>query len=196
MKIIKWAGLPIMALALLALVQGCMLTPQKLSLDPVIDVTSEAVTTDTLIGLSVVDARPTKKLGEVGDPNKEMLDVTVTNDFIARVNERLTEALEKRGFSVVPKSEAMTRSLDVEINSLVLNSVKRPIDFETKLEAAVSAKANNSYEKYDRAYYVRTLKESAGPPYEKKSNKMVNDAMSQALSDLLNDDSLFEMLAR
>ena len=144
MKTITRLGLPV--LMLLALSQGCTLKPQYLHLDPAIDVTGEAVTADTLIGLSVIDARPTKKLGEVGDPNKEMLDVTLDEDFSALVGARLTEALEKRGFSVVPESGAMTRSLAVQINSLVLNSVKRPLDFETELKAEVPAVAHNSNE--------------------------------------------------
>ncbi len=194
MKTINLVGLPV--LALLALVPGCTLTPQNLHLDPVIEVTGQPVTSDTLIGLSVADTRNTKKLGEVGDPNKEMFDVMLDEDFTALLNERMTEALEKRGFSVVPESGAMTRSISVEINSLILNSVKRPLDFETELKAEVSATAHNTDEKYDRAYYVRTYKITAGPPFEKHSNQLVNDAISQALTDMLNDDRLFEMLAR
>ena len=194
MKTITRLGLPV--LMLLALNQGCTLKPQYLHLDPTIDVTGAAVTSDTLIGLSVRDARPTKKLGEVGDPNKEMMDVTLNEDFTALLSARMTEALEKRGFSVVPESGAMTRSLAVQINNLVLNSVKRPLDFETELKAEVSAEAHNSNEKYDRAYYVSTYKITAGPPFEKHSNLMVNDAVSKALTDMLNDDRLFEMLAR
>ena len=194
MKTINRIGLPV--LALLALTQGCTLTPQNLHLDPVIDVTGQPVTSDTLIGLSVTDARTTKKLGEVGDPNKEMLDVTLDEDFTALLNARMTEALEKRGFSVVPESDAMTRWIAIEINSLQLNSTKRPLDFETELKAEVSAEAHNTNEKYNRAYYVRTYRITAGPPYEKHSNQLVNDAVSKALSDMVNDDSLFEMLAR
>ena len=194
MKFLKPAGLP--AIALLILIQGCALTPQNLHLDPTIDMTGEAVTADTLIGLSVIDARPTTKLGEVGDPNQEMVSVTLDEDFTFLLDQKVTTALEKRGFSVVPDSGAMTRSLTVEISSLILNSEKRPLDFQTELKSELAAIARNSNEKYERAYYVRTQKITAGPPYEKHSNELVNNAVSQALSDMLNDDKLFEMLAR
>ena len=194
MKTITRLGLPV--LVVLALIQGCTLKPQYLHLDPAIEMTGGPVTSDTLIGLSVTDGRTTKKLGEVGDPNKEMLDVTLNEDFTGLVAERITVALEQRGFSVVPESGAMTRSLNVRVDSLLLNSVKRPLDFETELKAEVSAEARNSNEKYDRAYYVSTYKITAGPPYERHSNVLVNDAVSKALTDMLNDDKLFEMLAR
>jgi uncharacterized lipoprotein len=193
MKNINRTGIPV--LALLMLIQGCALTPQNLHLDPVIDYTGQSVTTDTLIGLSVVDSRDSKKLGKVGDPKKEMVDVTLDEDFLPLLNQRVTEVLEQRGFSVVPDSGAMTRSISVSIDSLVLNSAKRPLDFETELKAELSAEAHNALDKYDRAYYVRTYKTTAGPPYAKHSNELVNDAVSQALSDMLNDDKLFELLA-
>ena len=58
-------------LVLLALLfQGCTLKTQNLHLDPSIDADGEPITSDTRIGLEVVDNRPSKTLGEVGDPNK------------------------------------------------------------------------------------------------------------------------------
>ena len=90
----------------------------------------------------------------------------------------------------------MTRSLVVEINSLVLNSVKTPVTFQTELKAEVSALANNARERYERVYYVRTYQETAGPPYQKHSDSLVNQAISQALTEMFNDNKLFEMLAR
>lgn len=183
-------------LALATLIQACALTPQNLHLNPVIDFSGAPVTSDTLIGLSVVDTRPSKKLGEVGDPIKEMVPVTLDEDFTALLYQRLSEALAKRGFSVVPESNAMTRGIGVRVSSLTLNSVKTPVKFETELKAEVAATAHNASESYDRLYYVRSYKETAGPPYEKHSNQLVNEAVNQALADLMNDDKLFEMLAR
>jgi uncharacterized lipoprotein len=189
-------GLVTAVIGLAAAMQGCTLTPQKLHLDPQIEVTGAPVTSDTLVALTVLDSRPSKKLGEVGDPKKEMFDVTLDEDFVPLLTERLTQALEQRGFSVVPESGGMTRTLVVEISSLQLNSVKTPVTFETELRAEVSASADNSNERYQRVYYVRTYQETAGPPFEKHSNQLVNQAVSQALSDMLNDDNLFELIAR
>ena len=186
----------ILAMALVALVQGCTLKPQYLHLDPVVEVTTEAVTADTLVGLSVRDGRSNKKLGEVGDPHKEMMDVTLDEDFVPLLTKKLTAALEQRGFSVVPESDAMTRSLVVEITSLALNSTRTPVNFETELKAEVTASAHNASERYERLYYVRSYQETAGPPFERHSNQLVNQAVSQALTDMVNDNKLFEMLAR
>lgn len=184
-------------LVLLALLfQGCTLKTQNLHLDPSIDAAGEPITSDTRIGLAVVDNRPSNKLGEVGDPNKEMVDVVLDEDFTALVLDRMQEVLESRGFDVVLGSSATTRSITVAISDLELNSVKRPFDFETELRANVFATAGNADATYDREYFVRTRKTTAAPPFERQSNQLVNEAVSQALSDLANDENLLEMLVR
>ncbi len=193
MQAIKWTST--LAILLAVSMQGCALKPQNLHLDPEIAVTGDSVAVDTLLGLSVVDERPTKLLGEVGDPNDKMVPVTLDEDFIPLLTERVSESVEKRGFSVVPTSDAMTRSLVIKITSLVLNSEKTPFNFQTELLAEVTASARNVNDRYERRYYVRSYQETAGPPFEKHSNALVNEAVSQALTDMLNDDRLFEMLA-
>jgi uncharacterized lipoprotein YajG len=193
MKAIKWSS--VLAILLALSIQGCALKPQRLHLDPEIEMTGDSVAVDTLLALSIVDDRPSTLLGEVGDPNDKMVPVTLDEDFIPLLTERVTESVEKRGFSVVPASDAMTRSLVIRITSLVLNSEKTPFNFQTELLAEVTASARNANDQYDRRYYVRSYQETAGPPFEKHSNQLVNEAVSQALSDMLNDDRLFEMLA-
>ncbi|UCD67819.1 MAG: hypothetical protein JSW48_13500 [Betaproteobacteria bacterium] len=194
MNTFRSAGALVATLAIV--ITGCALKPQSLHLDPTVEYAGEPTTSESLLGFSVTDARPTKKLGEVGDPNTELVEVSLDEDFAPLVTERMTSAIEKRGFSVVPWSPAMTRSLEVRIDSLALNSVKTPVTFETELRAEVTATASNDKQLYERVYYVRSYQETAGPPYEKHSNRLVNQAVSQALNEVLNDDKLFEILAR
>ena len=184
------------AFGMVAAIQGCVLKPQSLRVDPPVKVNESAIGNGRIIGLGVSDARTTKKLGEIGDPNTKMVDVSVEEDPSAAVYERLREALTKLGFSVVPYSDAMERKLQVEIRSLELKSVKTPFTFETELRAALGARAANGLEYYDRQFNVRTRKDGAAPPFEKDSSMLVNTAVSQALEDMLADDQLMELLAK
>ena len=176
--------------------QGCALKPQNLRIDPPLKVTESAVGNGRIIGLGVSDARIDKKLGEVGDPNTQMVDVSVVEDPSAAIYERLQAALTKLGFSVVPHSEAMQSTLQVEIRSLVLKSVKTAFTFETELRAQLSAHAGNGPNFYDRQFNVRTRKDGAAPPFEEDSTMLVNTAISQALEDMLSDEQLLELLAK
>ena len=176
--------------------QGCSLKPQYLRIDPEVKVKEAQVGNGTTIGLRISDDRSEKKLGEVGDPDRKMVDVSVEEDPSAAIYQRVRQALTKMGFSVEPYSNSMDRTLDIKIRKLELQSVKKPLTFDTELRAEVAAHAVNSNEYYDRQFNVRTRKDGAAPPFEKDSTLLVNTAVSQALEDLLADEELLSLLAR
>ena len=184
------------AIALGISMQGCSLKPQNLRIDPEIKAKEAQIGNGTTIGLRISDARSEKKLGEVGDPDRKMVDVSVEEDPSAAIYQRVKQALTKMGFSVQPYSETMGRTLDIKIRKLELQSVKKPLTFDTELRAEVAAHAVNSTEYYDRQFNVRTRKDGAAPPFEKDSTLLVNTAVSQALEDLLADEELLSLLAR
>lgn len=183
-------------LALFAMVQGCALQTQSLRLDPEIKVKSSQIGEDKIIGLGVSDVRPVKKLGEIGDPDREMVDVLVEEDPAPAVYDRVKGGLEQLGFRVVPYSEAMTRTLQIEIRTLELQSVKTPFTFETELQAVVGSRADNGNAYHERQFNVRTRKEGAAPPFKKDSTILVNTAVSQALEDMFADAELMTLLAQ
>jgi uncharacterized lipoprotein YajG len=176
--------------------QGCTLKTQYLHIDPEVKVNPAQIGENKTIGLRVVDGRSDKKLGEVGDPDRKMVDVRVDEDPGPAVYERVKQALTKLGFTVQPFSDGMDRTLEITIRRLALQSVKQPLTFDTELRAEVNAHAANSAAYYDRQFNVRTRKVGAAPPYEKDSTVLVNTAMSQALEDLLADEKLLTMLAQ
>lgn len=186
-----------MLLVMTAALQACSLKPQYLRLDPQpVKVQETQIGNGITVGLQVADVRPAKKLGEVGDPDNKMVDVTLEEDPSARIYARVKDALTKMGFNVVPGSENADPALNLELRKLELQSVKTPFTFETELRAEVAAHANNGNSYYDRQFNVRTRKDGAAPPYEKDSNELVNTAVSQALEDLLADEQLLDTLAR
>ncbi len=185
-----------MAIAFVAGLQGCSLKPQFLHIDPEVKVKDEQVGSNKTVGLRVSDIRAQKKLGEVGDPDRKMVDVTVAEDPSPAIYERVKQALTRLGFSVQPFSESADRTLDIQIRKLELQSVKRPLTFDTELRAEVAAHATNPTAYYDRQFNVRTRKEGAAPPFEKDSTVLVNMALSQALEDLLSDEQLIATLSQ
>jgi uncharacterized lipoprotein YajG len=182
--------------ALLSGTPGCALNHQYLRIDPEVKVKEAQIGDGKEVGLRVSDSRSDKKLGEVGDPDRKMVDVWVNEDPSPAIYERVKQALTSMGFSVQPYSEASDRTLDIMIRNLELRSVKKPLTFDTELRAVVAAHAVNAAEYYDRQFNVRTRKDGAAPPYEKDSTLLVNTAVSQALEDLLADEQLLAMLAR
>lgn len=184
------------AVAAAVLVQGCSLKPQSLHLDPMVQVRGPQVSSGSLIGLSVTDGRDSQKLGEVGDPNTKMVEVSLKEDFAPSLYNKIAKALTEKGYEVVPYSDAMTRSLQISVKRLQLSSEKQAFNFETELRAELSASAKNGSETYDRLFFVRRYLETAGPPYQKDSNMLLNNAVSQTLDDMLSDEKMLNLLAR
>jgi len=175
--------------------QGCSLKPQNLRIDPQqIRVQESKVGEGTTVGLQVTDARPAKKLGEVGDPDNKMVDVSVEEDPSPKIYERVSDALTRLGFTVVPFAEGADPALKLEVRKLELKSVKTAFTFETELRAEVGAHAAKGNGYYDRQFNVRTRKDGAAPPFEKDSTVLVNTAIAQALEDLLADEQLLGTL--
>ncbi|HET8728074.1 MAG TPA: YajG family lipoprotein [Alphaproteobacteria bacterium] len=178
------------------LLPACALTPQQLHLEPTVAVKSEPVASGTTVAVSIEDRRTDSKLGEVGDPNTQMVEVSLTEDFKPRLYEEVRKVLTGLGFTVVPAGEEADHSLQIDVRRLELSSVKQPFVFDTELRAELGAVATNGPDTYDRLYYVRTRKETAGPPYLKDSNALINTAVSQALQDMLSDERLLDVLTR
>jgi uncharacterized lipoprotein YajG len=176
--------------------QGCSLKPQYLLIDPKVQVKDSSVGNGFEVGLNVADLRPDRKLGEVGDPNKQLVEVRLDRDPSPTMYVRIKDALTRQGFAVVPYVSGQTRTLHIEIRNLTLTSVKKPLVFDTELRAEVTAHAVNGGTRHDRQFNVRTRKEGAIPPYEKDSNVLVNDAISQALNDLVADEQVLGVLAQ
>lgn len=192
----KNPALSLMLAAAGALLASCALTPQQLHLVPSVSVRTEPVADGTPVTVTVEDSRTSQKLGEVGDPNTQMVEVSLEEDFKPRLLEEVSKALAALGFKVVSGDQEAERNLQIDVRRIELSSVKQPFVFDTELRAELGALATNGGDTYDRLYYVRTRKETAGPPYLKDSNALVNTAVSQALEDMLNDERLLEMLAR
>jgi uncharacterized lipoprotein YajG len=163
------------------LAQGCSLKQQNLHIDPEIKVKAQGIGEGKTLGLRVMDERTDKKLGEVGDPDRKLVDVRVDEDPSPAIFERV---------------DGMDRTLDISVRKLELQSLKQPLTFETELRAEVAAHAVSGSAYYDRQFNVRTRKVGAAPPYQKDSTLLVNTALSQALEDLLSDEDLVGLLAK
>src|SRR5579859_8155311 len=143
----QWASIGI-----IAVIQGCSLHSENIRVDPAIDLPQSLVGSARTIGVAVYDKRESKKLGEVGDPNREMYPITVNEDPSPVIYTRVSNALSKLGYKVVPYTDGMEPYLKIDVTSLKLDSDKRAFDFLTALHAEVVAHARTGSESLDEKY--------------------------------------------
>jgi uncharacterized lipoprotein YajG len=180
-----------------AFISGCGLKPQLVHLSPQVSV--KAATTDhgsRPVGVAAFDVRADQKLGIITDAHDKKVDVATTGDTAAALYAVVTEGLGRSAFKTKAMGSDDPVTLRVELKELSFSALKQALDFDITLKLDVSAKAHNGVDSYERTFTVKQHKPAAGPPPIEETTRMVNDALSLALSDLLADEELTSLLAR
>lgn len=97
---------------------GCAITPQQVSLSPMLTVLNSVEGANITVAVRVVDARPSKQLGRIVGGSGGSVEVTSREEVAAVVEKCLVEGLKKKGFTPVNFEEGVTPQLTVEVNLL------------------------------------------------------------------------------
>jgi uncharacterized lipoprotein YajG len=180
-----------------AFIAGCGLKPQLVHLSPPVNVKAGATDRGSRpVGVAAFDVRADQKLGIITDAHGKKVDVATTGDTAAALYDVVTQGLDRNAFKTKPMGSDDPVTLRVELKELSFNALKQALDFDITLKVDVSAKARNGVDSYERTYTVKQQKPAAGPPPIEETTRMVNDALGQALSDLLADEELANLLTR
>ena len=185
---------PYLALIFLVItLASCAYGPQFISLNPDIVITNREEAPSTSISLKVTDSRSDKTLGVNGDDNAQFA-ISLKGDVKAILNAKIVAAFEKRRIRTVNEDSSSTKLL-IDLQRLTLNSIKSPrFGYVTTLDVEIVASILNGNKKYSKRYTVGTEKKLGRVSSSHESAQMVNEAMSQALSSIVNDDALLRAL--
>lgn len=189
----------LLGLAAALLLQACAPKPQNIRLDPPVHAPSATnVGQGKVVWLDVKDARPSKTLGIVGDPGGRYAHVSIEDDFSKAVYQRVSGVLLDMGFMVqpTPTTSSEGRSLMVEVREIKYQSPKSTLTFDTEVNVAVAAMAQNGADHYNRIYNAGEKRTSPLMPDAEENASAVNKAVAATLEDMLNDSHLVELLAR
>jgi len=175
---------------------GCVPGPQMLTIKPDVTLPAKSGDAEVTLGVEIIDALGSQKIGIAGDPNGDNFDITLTGDVASALAPTIQAGLENQGFKVVPPSAETPNVLTVEVQKIALSSTKEKIKFVTKLEVEIVAKARNGGLKYSRRYSVTAEKESASVSSSENSKLMLNSAVSDGISAMLNDENLIGTLKK
>src|SRR4051794_29347995 len=112
-RVVRLVGLA----ASLALLAGCALVPQKVTITPRLQVPASHLGNGTTVALKVLDSRRTLRIGYRGLDSK-LAEITTEQDLASVFQAKITEGLTQQGFKVVSLSQEPARLLKVEIRTL------------------------------------------------------------------------------
>jgi uncharacterized lipoprotein YajG len=177
-------------------VQGCAMKAQDIHLDPQLTLKA-APGADKVVGVEAHDTRPTRLLGVVGVVDPRRAEISSKEDAGPALYVRVANGLKAQGFSVKAVGDSDDRVLRVEIAELAYQTTKsNSVTDEVEVVARVIGRARNKGEWHDRQFTV-TKKKSVGVlPGVEENTRFVNDAVAQALNDMLSDQVLIDLLSK
>lgn len=190
----KGRGILLFALAVIS--AGCAFTPQAVNLRPQVQATTGSSGQGRSVLVTVVDERPRSTLGTRGARGVGA-DLTLAQDLPTVVRSAVSDGLQRQGFT--PKTEKPDdgRELRVEIRNLDygvnVGFWAGTLRTECGLKAICILGTERPYERLYRGEVEETVLVVQGA---EANNQYVNEALSKALNELLQDSQLRQCLAR
>ena len=181
---------------LLFLTSGCAWTPQTVALKPEIQL--GASTGDKgqwrPVMLNVVDERPRTTVGMRAVKGMGA-EITVQGDLTKIVQTAIADGLQRQGFDITSNKTSDGRELRVEIRNLdygvTMGFWAGSLRTECGLKAVCIIGANRPYEHLYRGEHQESVQVVQGA---EANERYLNDALSQAINSLLQDNQLIQSL--
>lgn len=144
------------------------------------------------VALNVVDERPSTT---VADPRSGGASIRL-EEAVSLVEPSVKQALAANGFSPAGKADPADRKLKVEIRAIEFKMAGGLATASLLPSAALKAIAVNKGQTLERFYRADNPKSASMITTDEERDRLVGEALSKALSDLVNDPTLMGFLAR
>ncbi len=185
------------ALAMVAVLAGCGLSPQQAQPEPRLSGQLRAVAQGQRVSVSIGDARTSQVLGYRGGLYEESNALTVQgNSFLPRLQAETEAGLRMRGFNIAPQGQAPA-TFDLQVTGLTYSVVEsRTVMGEVELSATYQVRLRKDGRNYEGSYTAKLGKKFVKPPTDAANNRLVSMVMSDALQRVFQDPGISDFLAR
>ncbi len=173
------------------LVLFCTNVPQKVKLDPVLQVPADTIGKGSFVFVDVVDRRQDSVLGYRG---VDSIHISTPQDLAFLVKERIAEGLQTRSFRIATDS-AQGAVLILSLEKIQYAVKGRFLHSDIGTESSVRVTARRGNTQFTRHYKFEDQGGTLLLPSEKTNQRRVNALVSEVLNRILNDERLIGFLA-
>jgi uncharacterized lipoprotein YajG len=184
----------LLSITLCLFATGCAFTPQKANISPIVKTMTSSSGRGINIGLRVVDERPSKSLGHRGSAFGAAAEIRSAQEISLIVQREVISALRLRGFTVTEYSEAANPKLSVEVQLLEYTTSVGLFTGGVRIRGALKAFATNGSRNFEKMYRSEKEETVAVVPTAETNERWINEALSDMLNQLLNDNTLIALL--
>jgi len=189
------AALAPVCFALVSL-SGCAWTDHRATLNPMLDVAPSAVGDGHGVQVAVVDERPRDMVGRRGAGGAIGETISLDQDLDEVVRGKLEEGLERNGFAIARGGGQDASSMKVEIRDFEYELVMGMWTGSAQTTAAMKAICRNGNETYERLYRAEHKRGAFFVPTGGKTDRMLDETLSEVLGEVFRDQALLRFLAR
>lgn len=174
---------------------GCAVSPQKLSLQPVLSADLQAVGQGQPVSVKVVDARASESLGSLGGLYAQSSTVTVEREqLVSSLRAQVETAVRLLGFT--PTSNGFNApELVVTVESLEYRLPEGGYATSADIAARLRADARNASRNYSGRYASTLTQRFAMTPNQQTNEQLVSGVVSDALGRAFRDAEIGRVLA-
>ena len=176
---------------------GCAWTSHTATLNPTVNVVSSAVGGGQPVEVEVVDERPRNIIGRRGAGGQIGATITIDQDLEQLVREQLEEGLQKNGFAIAGEGDGReASSMKVEIRAFEYVLVMGFWTGSAQTNATMKAICRNGDETYEELFRTDHKRGAYAIPTGSKTDRILNEALSEILEKILQDQPLLRCLAQ
>lgn len=179
----------ILTLSLL-LLAGCAQSPQRVWLDPKLNVPTSSVGEGRVVAVDVVDRRPSPSLGNFGKSRDAATDLSTEQDVALVVKQEVISGMRKKGFVAVEEQTNRDAKLNVEIQSLEYATSPNTWTGDVYIKSALKAVASKNGKTLEKMYRANFDKRVVVVPTATTNEQWINEALGDVLRQLLEDREL------
>lgn len=192
----KLGPLSLSLLLALLLISGCAFVPQVANLNPEVPREGLIQGGGKVIGLQVLDERPSSELGHRGHgygAGAKIKSGQIVADVMFR---KISEGLANSGFRVQAYEEGMPTTLKAEIRQIEYHSAQGIVTFIISSSSAIKGYCKNTQKLYEQMYRGAVEEDWLVTPFADTNERIINEALSNALKRMFLDRKLLECLAQ
>ncbi len=171
---------------------ACAITQMEAKLDPQVDVTASNEGQGIEVGVSAIDERPTKNLGQRAPGGAQ---ITYSGDLAALLQERIIQGLNQKGFQAIGGAVEGV-NIKVEIRSLNYEVSTGWFTGGINVDSAIKVYVNGGGENYENLYRSSNEERIVFVSGAGANNERLNTALQDVLKQLLEDKALLDTLVQ
>ena len=148
------------------------------------------------MAVHVVDERASKSLGRRGTAYGAAAEITAAQDLTVVVRDEVVAALEKKGFTTTDYTENAGTRLTVEIRLLEYSTSQGFWTGGVQVQGTLKAVARKDGRDFEKLYRSNKEERVGIVPTAETNEQWINEALSDVLQQLLDDQNLINFLAK